>query len=517
MSPTLHGDHRDVPEFDGANEKFSMWKTQMILYLKKRKLLGYIIIDGYDGTQAFLYDEEMFPANVKAKESKETAEAVPPGVEEGEREKKSKKKKKSGIAQGVEGDEDDDDRSRVISQRADVALILMKGIAPTYHALMGDAKSPFVMWKNVVEHFGSRGPTEYAKFYAQVFENKLNLEKDAGVFVYELDAAILEFEKVINMKVSNLFKALILQHALPKSWAMTVKTWLGTDKVLEYDRLKGLVTEESRKHRASNEQSSEETGVKRKAETAYHVREAQPHGAKVQRTGKHCFYCGETDHIVMACETKRADAAKGVYRRCLPHLKPTSGHQNPTQSQMTGRELGRLKEEIIRELRESGQGENRNNTRPRSPPPYDRGGYYGPQVGRERSPVRGRNQSPPRGRNQSPPRDQRERTNDNRGRPFEGRPFDNRDRRWDNREYRSDDRGRGSPPRGSQPMRQRSPEKRRSIPRGREGSPYFPRPQSPRRERSGDRGNNREVARYAHVIIPGSESNNALSDGTKSC
>ncbi|GLE00335.1 hypothetical protein PINS_up009063 [Pythium insidiosum] len=61
-------DDKDVPKFDGTREKFPMWKSMMILYLKKKSLLGYIVLDGYDGSQAFNFEGEMFPATVKLKQ-----------------------------------------------------------------------------------------------------------------------------------------------------------------------------------------------------------------------------------------------------------------------------------------------------------------------------------------------------------------------------------------------------------------------------------------------------------------
>ncbi|KAJ0391399.1 hypothetical protein P43SY_011730 [Pythium insidiosum] len=39
-----------------------MWKSMMILYLKKKGLLGYVVVDGYNGSQAFTFEDETFPA-----------------------------------------------------------------------------------------------------------------------------------------------------------------------------------------------------------------------------------------------------------------------------------------------------------------------------------------------------------------------------------------------------------------------------------------------------------------------
>ncbi|KAJ0390455.1 hypothetical protein ATCC90586_011044 [Pythium insidiosum] len=94
MSPTSRDDqsHKDVPKFDGTREKFSMWKSMMVLCLKKKFLLGYIVLDGYDGSQAFNVEGETFPAIVKLKQ--DAPEPVMPSGDSGPGDDDGGKKKK---------------------------------------------------------------------------------------------------------------------------------------------------------------------------------------------------------------------------------------------------------------------------------------------------------------------------------------------------------------------------------------------------------------------------------------
>ncbi|KAJ0393442.1 hypothetical protein ATCC90586_010689 [Pythium insidiosum] len=299
--------YKDVPKFDGTRDKFPMWKSMMILYLKKKSLLGYIVVDGYDGSQAFTFEGETFPATVRLKQ--DAPEPVTPSGDSGpgDDDGGKKKKKKKRMSVDIETDEDDQDRTyRVIAERADVSLILMESIPSQYATLVGQGKRPFHMWNAIVQHFGSRGPTDYSKYYEAVFLKKLRPGDDSGIFVYELDSNILAFQEVIDTSLSDKFKSLILQHALPASWDNRMRSWLGTEKILSYKKLQDLVIEEAKRMPDDLEQEEK----RRKTETAY-IRESNGSANRViievttetevqARSHIHLWICVIGTHVTMS-------------------------------------------------------------------------------------------------------------------------------------------------------------------------------------------------------------------------
>ncbi|KAE9271753.1 hypothetical protein PR003_g30419, partial [Phytophthora rubi] len=108
-----------------------------------------------------------------------------------------------------------------------------------------------------------------------------------------LDLNIITFERVIDTKVSDIFKSMILQHALPASWEYIVRGWLGQAKTLSYVKLMELVS--SKLERRRPEGSGQDKG---KAEKAYAAVETKPTGGTIERK---CFACKKPGHLVADC------------------------------------------------------------------------------------------------------------------------------------------------------------------------------------------------------------------------
>ena len=72
MSPsTRDGDKATYPVFNGDRDKFHTYQKLFMLYLRKKKLLGYILRRDYDPSKTYVYQDYVVPALVfrKAKDS----------------------------------------------------------------------------------------------------------------------------------------------------------------------------------------------------------------------------------------------------------------------------------------------------------------------------------------------------------------------------------------------------------------------------------------------------------------
>ncbi|KAJ0392066.1 hypothetical protein P43SY_011689 [Pythium insidiosum] len=151
------------------------------------------------------------------------------------------------------------------------AARLVSSLPMEYRKLVQGLVSPYQMWQKLESHFGTRDPTDYAAAYQGVFRLRIEEVENSEMFVQTLDANIITFERVTNSQLSDMFKSMILQHALPQSWEYIIRGWLGQAKVLPYVKLMELVSSElKRRHQESNGQD------KGRTEKAYAVVEATP-------------------------------------------------------------------------------------------------------------------------------------------------------------------------------------------------------------------------------------------------
>ncbi|GMF46159.1 unnamed protein product [Phytophthora fragariaefolia] len=149
-------------------------------------------------------------------------------------------------------------------------------------------------------------------------KKKKNLEdaENPDMFVQTLDSNIITFERVIDTKLSDIFKSMILQHALPTSWEYVVRGWLGQAKTLSYIKLMELVSSELKRRRPDG--SGQDKG---KGEMAYAAMEAKPIGRIVERK---CFACKKAGHLVADCP-ENPDRGEKVNTSEPPKKKQNTG------------------------------------------------------------------------------------------------------------------------------------------------------------------------------------------------
>ncbi|GMF62672.1 unnamed protein product [Phytophthora fragariaefolia] len=163
--------------------------------------------------------------------------------------KKKGKKKQNPLGLVVDGEEAARLQKRVETEKADVCYILVSIPPVNYRKLVQGLLCPYAMWQTIEGHFGTRDPTDYASSYTGVFRYRLEDAEDPEMFVQTLDSNVITFERAIDTKLSDLFKSMILQHALPTSWEYIVRGWLGQAKTLSYIKLMELVSSELKRRR----------------------------------------------------------------------------------------------------------------------------------------------------------------------------------------------------------------------------------------------------------------------------
>ncbi|KAE8958214.1 hypothetical protein PR002_g30938 [Phytophthora rubi] len=204
------------------------------------------------------------------------------------------------------------------TEKADVCYILVSSLPVNYRKLVQGLVCPHAMWQAIEGHFGTRDPTDYASSYTGVFRYRLDDAENPEMFVQTLDSNIITFERVIDTKLSDIFKSMILQHALPASWEYIVRGWLGQAKTLSYVKLMELVSSELKRRRP--EGSGQDKG---KAEKAYAAVEAKPTGGTIERK---CFACKKPGHLVADCP-ENPNRGEKVGTSDPPKKKQNTGKQ----------------------------------------------------------------------------------------------------------------------------------------------------------------------------------------------
>ncbi|GMF35706.1 unnamed protein product [Phytophthora fragariaefolia] len=192
--------------------------------------------------------------------------------------KKKGKKKQNLLGLVVDGEEAARLQKRGETVKADVCYVLVSSLPVNHRKLVQGLLCPYVMWQAIEGHFGTRDPTDYASSYTGVFRYRLKDAENPEMFVLTLGSNIITFERVIDTKLSDIFKSMILQHALPTSWEYIVRGLLGQAKILSFIKLMKRVSSELKRRRLDGSGQDKGNGEK-----AYAAVETKPVGAIVER------------------------------------------------------------------------------------------------------------------------------------------------------------------------------------------------------------------------------------------
>ncbi|KAE8999492.1 hypothetical protein PF011_g14612 [Phytophthora fragariae] len=308
---------REWPTFSGNREEFDGFSQLLVFALCGDGKLGFIAVSDYNPTKPYkLQGREYPPVGNLGKDSgsdsttprasvtprsgdnddeEEDDDGGDSNSNAGTKKKKKRKGKKktspSGLVTGRE--EAAQLLKRMETEKADVCYILVSSLPINYSKLVQGLVCPHAMWRAIEGHIGTRDPTDYTSSYTGVFRYWLDDAENPTMFVQMLDSNIITFERVIDTKLSDIFKSMILQHALPASWEYIVRGWLGQAKTLSYVKLTELVSSELK--RRCPEGCGQDND---KTEKAYAAEEAKPTGGTIERK---CFACKKPGHLVADC------------------------------------------------------------------------------------------------------------------------------------------------------------------------------------------------------------------------
>ncbi|GMF41554.1 unnamed protein product [Phytophthora fragariaefolia] len=197
---------REWPTLSGNREEFDGISQLLVFALSGDGKLGYIAVSDYNPTKPFTFQGHDGDGG--------------DGNNGGSKKKKKVKKKKNFLGLVMDGEEAARLQKRVEIEKADVCYILVSSLPVNYRKLVQGLLYPNAMWQAIEGHFGTRDPTEYASSYTGVFRYRLEDAENPEMFVQTLDSNIITFERGIDTKLSDIFKPMILQHALPTSWEL---------------------------------------------------------------------------------------------------------------------------------------------------------------------------------------------------------------------------------------------------------------------------------------------------------
>ncbi|GMF31318.1 unnamed protein product [Phytophthora fragariaefolia] len=314
---------REWPTRSGNREEFDGFSQLLVFALSGDGKLGYIAMSDYNPTNdpdSATPRASITPRPGDAGEEDENDGNGGDGNNSGNNNKKKKKGKKKQNLLGlvVDGEEAARLQKRVETEKAGVCYILVSSLPVNYRKLVQGLLCPYAMWQAIEGHFGTRNPTGYASSYTGVFRYRLEDPENPEMFVQTLDSNIITFERVIDTKLSGIFKSVIRQHALPTSWEYIVRGWLGQAKTLSYIKLLELVSSELKRRRPDGSGQDKGNGEK-----AYAAVEAKPVGAIVERK---CFGCKKAGHLVYDCP-ENPNRGEKVNTSEPPKKKQNTGKQ----------------------------------------------------------------------------------------------------------------------------------------------------------------------------------------------
>ncbi|KAE8878314.1 hypothetical protein PF003_g37482 [Phytophthora fragariae] len=296
---------REWPTFSGNRERFDGFSQLLVFALSGDGKLGDIAVSDYNPTKPYTFQGREYPpvVNLQGMDSGPDARHLACQSHLVRATTVMMKKKMM---------------ERVETEKADVCYILVSSLPVNYRKLVQGLVCPHAMWQAIEGHFGTRDPTDYASSYTGVFRYRVDDAENPEMFVQTLDSNIITFERVIATKLSNIFKSMILQHALPASWEYIVRGWLGQAKTLSYVKLMELVSSELKRRRP--EGSDQNNG---KAEKAYAAVEAKHTGVTIERK---CFACKKPGHLVADCP-ENPNRGEKVGTSDPPKKKQNTGKQ----------------------------------------------------------------------------------------------------------------------------------------------------------------------------------------------
>ncbi|KAE9158002.1 hypothetical protein PF005_g32626 [Phytophthora fragariae] len=200
---------REWPTFSGNREEFDGFSQLLVFALSGDGKLGYLAVSDYNPTKPYKFQGREYPpvVNLQGKDSgPDSATPHASVTPRGKKKRRKGKKKTSPSGLVTDGEEAAQLLKRMETEKADACYIFVSSLPVNYRKLVQGLVCPHAMWQAIEGHFGTRDPTDYASSYTGVFRYRLDDAENPEMFVQTLDSNIITFERVIDTKLSDIFK-----------------------------------------------------------------------------------------------------------------------------------------------------------------------------------------------------------------------------------------------------------------------------------------------------------------------
>uniref|UniRef100_K3WWK0 Uncharacterized protein n=1 Tax=Globisporangium ultimum (strain ATCC 200006 / CBS 805.95 / DAOM BR144) TaxID=431595 RepID=K3WWK0_GLOUD len=237
------------PVFDGSTD-FNLWRARLENELLRFHLLGYIVVEGYDGSQPFLYNnEEIPPKCAMVVDDDDTTEDEAPSVfiknepmrindvasahltNSRKRAKRTQYMRPGRL-----------DRLEVIRERAEAMSILQRYLHPEVErAILG--KNIYDSWTTLCGIYENRSSCDFYMTHRMLHSMELGEKKDESArdFISRLEMTMEQYARITGIQLTDPFRSMILANALPATWEPLLNMWKAFKTYIPYNELVGNV------------------------------------------------------------------------------------------------------------------------------------------------------------------------------------------------------------------------------------------------------------------------------------
>ena len=282
----LNGIQKEVKGFcpildrGGDFEDFQRHFSNLLL-IQSPCLLGFLLVEDYDGSQEFEYAGIMLPAQVVPRRGATDTHWSP---------------------------------ATCLTLRIHTLSILIRHVSETLRGHVRDTNNVFAAWTNLVKHCGTATVRDFPKLYEDFVNLRMETYEDPSEFIRKFEKAHDKTVSLTKSVITPLQKALMLQVALPKTpeWMQNLAIWRGLESHIPYDVLRAHVIDaRAATPPLSNDRSGQVSSFKMDATASGSAFNASHAGTATGRLS--CAYCRIAGHSEDQCWRKTANEAQGLY------------------------------------------------------------------------------------------------------------------------------------------------------------------------------------------------------------
>ncbi|KAG3136250.1 hypothetical protein PI124_g18582 [Phytophthora idaei] len=264
--------------FDGTNN-FRAWRARVENELMRHGLLGYVLVQGYNGSQSFNYNGQL----VEAK--------YPDGLRQFD----------------------------TVKEAAEAMHIVQCSLHEDIEATVLN-KNVFGVWSTLRALYESGKDSTIAEKYRALdhmwYGDKEGKPMDE--FITRWGMVVREFMDVTGVKLTDSYLSAMFEHALPRKWRSTVASWRGSrpfipvtelkEKAIAEEKLRRNSSDPAKKSVPANARNKSLSSRPRENTTSKSFRDLS--SARTVRE-EFCFYCFKGNHTFPQCKYLRNDINTG--------------------------------------------------------------------------------------------------------------------------------------------------------------------------------------------------------------